>query len=397
MIVARSLGIPAVSGLGAGILDVPEGTLLALDASEGIVRVDPSPEVLHRFEAAQAAGESSRRAALAAAREPAVTTDGRHVEVMANIAHVEEVPEAIAAGADGVGLFRSELLFIDRDSLPGVDEQEDAYRRAAQALGGKPLTVRTLDVGADKPLPALGLEPVENPALGLRGLRLGLSMPHLLETQLRALLRVGRDHPLRVMFPMVSTVGEVRAAREILERTRTLASEEGDLVADRMEVGIMVEVPAAALSAEHLAAEVDFISIGTNDLTQYALAADRGDPAVAGLLDPLHPAVLRLIERTATAAAAHRRAVAICGELAADADAIPLLIGLGVGELSVSAPALPFVKAAVRRTDGRAAEELARRALAAPDATAVRSLLTGPPGTDRIDAPARGPQLTREP
>ena len=382
MIVARSLGIPAVSGLGAGILDVPEGTLLALDASEGIVRMDPSPEVLHRFEAARLAGESSRRAALAAARQPAVTTDGRHVEVMANIAHVEEVPEAVAAGADGVGLFRSEFLFIDRDSLPGVDEQEDAYRRAAQALGGKPLTVRTLDVGADKQLPSLGLELVENPALGLRGLRLGLAMPHLLETQLRALLRVGSDHPLRVMFPMVTTVGEVRAARELLERTRSRASEEGDAVAGSIQVGIMVEVPAAALAAEHLADEVDFFSIGTNDLTQYTLAADRGDPAVAGLIDPLHPAVLRLIERTATAAAARGRAVAICGEVAADLDAVPLLIGLGIGELSVSALALPVVKSAVRRTDGGAAEELARQALAAPDAAAVRSLLTASPGTD---------------
>jgi multiphosphoryl transfer protein len=380
MIVARSLGIPAVSGLGAGILDVAEGTLLALDGTEGLVQVDPPPEVLSRFETARAATESSKRVALAAAHEPAVTTDGRHVEVMANIAHVEEVAEAISAGADGIGLFRSEFLFMDRDSLPGADEQEEAFRRAAEALEGKPLTVRTLDVGADKPLPALGLEPVENPALGLRGVRLGLAMPDLLEGQLLALLRVGRDHPLRVMFPMVTTVGEVRAVREILDRVRTRASEEGDAVAGSIEVGIMVEVPAAALAAEHLAAEVDFFSIGTNDLAQYTLAADRGDPAVAGLIDPLHPAVLLLIERTAAAAAARRRAVAICGELAADRDAVPLLLGLGVGELSVSAPALPFVKAAVRRTDTRAAEELARQALAAPDAAAVRSLLTEPPG-----------------
>ena len=375
MIVARSLGIPAVSGLGAGILDVPEGTLLALDGSEGIVRVDPPPDVLHRFEAALVASESANRAALAAAHEPAVTTDGRPVEVMANIAHVEEVEEAVAAGADGVGLFRSEFLFMERDSLPDVDEQEAAYRRAAEALGGKTLTVRTLDVGADKPLPALALPFAENPALGLRGLRLGLVMPDLLEVQLRALLRVAHDHPVRVMFPMVTTIGEVRAAREGLERARTRGTEEGDHVAAQIEIGIMIEVPAAALAATHLAAEVDFLSIGTNDLTQYTLAADRGDPAVAGLIDPLHPAVLKLIERTAAAGRALDRPVAICGEVAADIEAVPLLVGLGVGELSVSGPALPFVKAAVRRTDSRAAAELARRALAAPDAAAVRSML----------------------
>jgi multiphosphoryl transfer protein len=375
MIVARSLGIPAVSGLGAGILDVPEGTLLALDASEGIVRVDPPPDVLQRFEAALLASESSKRAALAAAHGPAVTTDGRPVEVMANIAHVEEVAAAVAAGADGVGLFRSEFLFMERDSLPDVDEQEAAYRRAAEALGGKTLTVRTLDVGADKPLPALALPFAENPALGLRGLRLGLAMPDLLEVQLRALLRVAYDHPVRVMFPMVTTLGEVRAARESLERARARGTEEGDDVPARIELGIMIEVPAAALTATHLVAEVDFVSIGTNDLTQYTLAADRGDPAVAGLIDPLHPGVLTLIERTAAAGRALDRPVAICGEVAADIEAVPLLVGLGVGELSVSAPALPFVKAAVRRTDSRAAAELARRALAAPDATAVRSML----------------------
>jgi phosphocarrier protein FPr len=382
MIVARSLGIPAVSGLGAAILDVPEGTLLALDASGGILRVDPPPDVLRRFEAALVASESSRRVALAAAHEPAVTADGRLIEVMANIAHVEEIAEAVAVGADGVGLFRSEFLFMERDSLPGVDEQEAAYRRAAEALGGRTLTVRTLDVGADKPLPALALPPSENPALGLRGLRLGLAMPDLLETQLRALLRVAHDQPVRIMFPMVTTIGEIRAARASLEQARARAVEEGDRVAPQIEIGIMIEVPAAALAAEHLAAEVDFLSIGTNDLTQYTLAADRGDPAVAELVDPLHPAVLMLIERAAAAGGAWDRPVAICGELAADVEAVPLLVGLGVGELSVSAPALPFVKAAVRRIDTRAAEELARRALAAPDAAAVRSLLAALPVAD---------------
>jgi phosphoenolpyruvate-protein kinase (PTS system EI component) len=274
----------------------------------------------------------------------------------------------VAAGADGIGLLRTEFLFMGRDRMPDEDEQEAAYRAAAEALDGRPLLIRTLDAGADKPLPYLGQPREENPFLGVRGVRLGLARPEILQTQLRAIWRVAADHPLRVMFPMVSTLGELRSARVLLERAR------GGIDAP-LEVGIMIEVPAAALTARVLAAEADFFSIGTNDLTQYTLAADRGNEHVATLTDALHPGVLALIRASVEGAAAHGRWVGVCGELAGDASAAALLLGLGVRELSMSAPAIAGVKQAVRATDAGAAADLAGRALACAGADEVRALL----------------------
>jgi phosphocarrier protein FPr len=312
------------------------------------------------------------RSAAAEATRPAVTVDGTRIEVALNIGEPAEAAAASQTGADGVGLFRTEFLFMRRDRMPDEEEQAAAYGEAARALGGeRPLTVRTLDVGADKPLPYLDQPAEPNPFLGVRGLRLGLASPELLRTQLRAILRLAAARPVRVMFPMVATLDELRAARGELDRARAeLGAAAGD-----PEVGIMVEVPAAALIADRLAAEVAFFSIGTNDLTQYTLAADRGNERVGALTDALHPAVLELIARTVEGAAAHGRWVGVCGELAGDPSATPLLLGLGVRELSMSAPAVPLVKAAVRAVDLAAARTLADACRRCATADEVRGLL----------------------
>ncbi|HEX5951359.1 MAG TPA: phosphoenolpyruvate--protein phosphotransferase [Actinomycetota bacterium] len=373
-ILARSLGIPAVVGLGEPALEVAEGTALALDADAGLLYVEPSAELTAHLEERRRARAEADRSARAEARAPAITLDGATVEVAANVGSPEEIAAAVEAGCDGVGLFRTEFLFMERGRMPSEDEQEAAYRRAAEALDGRPLVIRTLDVGADKPLPYLAQPPEPNPFLGIRGLRLGLERPELLETQLRAIVRVAADHPLRVMFPMVATVEELRAARAALDAA---AEAVGVPHPEDLQVGIMVEVPSAALTASALAPGADFFSVGTNDLTQYTLAADRGNERVAALSDALHPAVLRLIAATCAAAAEHDRWVGVCGELAGDEAATPVLLGLGVTELSMSAPAIPGVKRAVRAVDLERARELASRALQLPSAGAVRELLAG--------------------
>jgi multiphosphoryl transfer protein len=362
-ILARSLGIPAAVGLGEQLLEVAEGTPLILDGDTGAVYVEPAAEVVRDYEQRGAEREDDARRALAAALRPARTRDGRRIEVVANVGSPEDVDAAVANGAEGVGLLRTEFLFLERDSLPSEDEQYAAYTDVAERLQGRPLILRTLDVGADKPLPYLPRPAEANPFLGVRGIRLGLARPELLEPQLRAALRVAAEHPLKVMFPMVSTLEEYRAALSLL-------GDAGDL-----EVGIMVEVPAAALAAEVFAPEVDFFSLGTNDLVQYTMAAERGNEAVAGLADGLHPSVLRLIRGVVEAAEAHGKWVGVCGELGSDPAAVPLLVGLGVSELSVNPPAIPGTKEAVRRVNAAAAANLAEEALRLDSAAAVRALV----------------------
>jgi phosphoenolpyruvate-protein phosphotransferase/dihydroxyacetone kinase phosphotransfer subunit len=380
-VLARALGIPAVVGVGPRALALDEGAPIAVDGARGEVHVDPAPEVVARFDAERRERAERLESLRARAGEPAVTGDGVVVEVAANVGGPGEVPAAVAAGADGIGLFRTEFLFMDRAALPDEHEQEAAYRAAAEALDGRPLLVRTLDAGADKPVAALGQAREENPFLGVRGIRLGLARPDLLLAQLRALLRVAADHRVRVMFPMIATTDELTAARASVERAREQIGErarEQAGVTAPLEVGIMIEVPAAALTASSLAAEADFFSIGTNDLTQYTLAADRGNEHVAALNDPLHPAVLRLIAATVEGAATRDRWVGVCGELAGDAAASPLLLGLGVRELSMAAPAIAAVKHAVRSTSIEQAHALAERALACATAGEVRALLAAP-------------------
>ena len=379
-ILARSMGIPAVVGTGETLLRLTEGTMLAIDGDLGIVSVDPPAHELESFRGRAAERRETERLAHAAARAPAATGDGVLVKVDANVGSPDEIGAAVEAGCDGVGLFRSEFLFLDRDEAPSEDDQEAAYRAAAEALGGRPLIVRTLDAGADKPLPFLEHPAEDNPFLGVRGFRLSLAKPQMLDAQLRAILRVAADHPVGVMFPMVAGLAELREGRAAIDRVRADLAAEARRVPERLTTGVMIEVPSAALVADRLAPKVDFFSIGTNDLTMYTTAVDRGNERVAHIADALDPAVLELIRRTAAAGSTRDVWTAVCGEIASDPLATSLLIGLGVRELSMSPPAIPRVKAAVRATNLSEARELAREALTLGSAGEVRALLR------RVDA-----------
>ncbi|MBO0850010.1 MAG: phosphoenolpyruvate--protein phosphotransferase, partial [Pseudonocardia sp.] len=364
-ILLRARGIPAVVAAGAGVLDIAEGTQLVVDGSRGRFEIDPPAETLREYQ--HRADELAARAerALAHAAKPARTRDGVEIAVGANVGSVDDAHAAARLGADLAGLVRTEFLFLGRAEPPDVDEQEAIYRDIATALGGRRITLRTLDVGGDKPLPYLPTPAEANPYLGVRGIRLSLAHPGLLSDQLLAITRVARDTPVSLMFPMVATLDELLTARRLLDEA---IARTGPGRPAGLQVGIMIEIPAAALNAAAFAPHVDFLSIGTNDLTQYALAADRNNDAVAALADPYHPGVLRLIEATCRAAADAgngRVTVAVCGEMAADEPAATLLTGLGVRELSVTPPAVPTTKEAVRALDTRHAAELAHAALAA--------------------------------
>jgi phosphoenolpyruvate-protein phosphotransferase/dihydroxyacetone kinase phosphotransfer subunit len=375
-ILARSLGIPAVVGLGQRVLAVVEGALVAIDGAAGALVVEPSPDMAGEYQARAEARREAEAKARAGAHRPAVTGDGRRIEVVANAGSVEDVRAAVSAGAEGVGLLRTEFLFVGRSSLPDEDEQYAAYRQLAEALEGRPLIIRTLDVGADKPLSYLPRPAEANPFLGVRGIRLGLAEPELLSIQLRAILRAAAEFPIKVMFPMVATLEEFRRGAALVRAGREEIAARGAPVHDRLEVGMMVEVPAAAIGADRFAPEVDFFSVGTNDLSQYTMAADRGNEQVAALADGLEPAVLRLIGQVVDAAGARGKWVGVCGELAGDPLAAPVLIGLGVQELSMSAPSIPAVKQAVRDVDMAVARALAEKALSLESAAAVRALVS---------------------
>ena len=376
-ILARALGIPAVLGLGPDVLAVPEATPLLLDGDQGSVQVAPGQADLAAAEQAARQRRQARNRARQRAQEPAVTADGTRIEVAANAGSPEDVMHAVDAGADGIGLLRTEFLFLDAPRMPTEAEQAAVYADLAGILAGRPMIVRTMDVGADKPLPYLPRDAEPNPALGQRGLRLGLARTDVLLPQLRAVLRVAAGHPVKLMFPMVATEQEVHAALGLIRQARDALAAEGVAVPAEgaMEVGIMIEVPAAALTAARLAPAVDFFSVGTNDLTQYTLAADREVAAVASLSDALHPAVLTLIGRAAGAIVGAGGWAGVCGELAADPLAVPLLLGLGVRELSVGPGSVATVKEIVRATDLAAAAELARQALDLASADAVRDLV----------------------
>lgn len=365
-IIAAGLGLPLLAALGPALALVEDGIDLILSDSTLTIAADAA--ILDRARADAAVRAARRAAARVRAHEPAVTSDGTPIEVAANLGSVEEAETAITEGADGCGLLRTEFLFLDRATPPDAAEQGAAYQRIADALGDRPLIVRTLDIGADKPVPWLPMASEDNPALGLRGIRLQLARRDLLETQLRALLGVTGAR-LRIMLPMVSDIAELREAKALLGH---VAVETGCAAP---ELGIMVETPAAALSAATLAADAAFFSIGSNDLGQYALARDRTNPAVAAGLDGLHPAVLRLIEATVRGGAAYGRWTGICGGLAAMPEAVPILIGLGVCELSVPVAAIAETKALIRTLDLGRCRTLAAEALAAPDAAAVRALV----------------------
>jgi phosphoenolpyruvate-protein phosphotransferase len=368
-IVARALGIPALVGAGPSVLLLAAGTPLLLDGQRGRLHVDADAATLQRATVERDTREQRLQAASAQRHQPALTRDGHAVEVFANIGESAGVASAVEQGAEGIGLLRTELIFMAHPQAPDEATQEAEYRRVLDGLGGRPLVVRTLDVGGDKPLPYWPIAEEENPFLGVRGIRLTLQRPQIMEAQLRALLRSADNRALRIMFPMVGSVDEWRAARDMTERLRLEIP-----VAD-LQLGIMIEVPSAALLAPVLAKEVDFFSVGTNDLTQYTLAIDRGHPTLSAQADGLHPAVLQLIDITVRAAHAHGKWVGVCGELAADPLAVPVLIGLGVDELSVSARSIPEVKARVREFSLSQAQSLAQQALAVGSPAEVRALV----------------------
>jgi multiphosphoryl transfer protein len=368
-ILARARDIPVVVAAGREVLGISEGTTILLDGSSGELHVDPSPELLKAYErrAADAAEQHARQLALA--EQPAVSRDGTAIAVAANLGSVADARAALEAGADGAGLVRTEFLFLDRSAAPDVGEQQGEYDAIAKAMDGRRITLRTLDVGGDKPLPYLPMPQEANPFLGQRGIRLSLAHRDLLRHQMVAICHTARRFPTSIMIPMVSTPAELIEARQVL----TEAAGPGG-IPDGLHIGSMIEVPSAALKIEAFLPYLDFVSIGTNDLTQYALAAERGNGAVAALSDALDPGVLQLIDHVCRSAAG-RIDVAVCGEAASDELAIPVLVGLGVRELSVSPPAVPRVKAAVRELDVERCGILAREALGLAGADDVRKLV----------------------
>ncbi|WP_152590709.1 phosphoenolpyruvate--protein phosphotransferase [Nostoc sphaeroides] len=376
-IIARTLGIPAVLGVDAQVLYLADGTLMALDGESGKAWVEPESHILDLLAAKQSAWQTAQQEARATAHQPAITRDGRQVSVFANIGSINDVQVAVASGAEGVGLLRTEFLYLDRTSAPTEEEQLEVYQAIAQVLDNRPLIIRTLDVGGDKPLPYLrvGL-PEANPFLGWRGIRFCLDHLDLFKTQLRAILRASVGHQIKIMLPMIASVTEVRAAKVILGEVQAELNQAGISFDAAMKVGIMVEVPAAVAIADQLAAEVDFFSIGTNDLTQYVMASDRTNPRVANLVDALHPAVLRMVQRTIKAAHAAGISVGLCGELAADTLATPILLGLGLDELSVNPQSIPGVKQAIARFSIVESEAIVASALQQDSAEHVRQLIS---------------------
>ncbi len=367
-ILARSLGIPAIAGCEPGLMNLPEGVLCILDGDSGGLYSDPGPEDLAEAGEAIDAWRSRRESERMACYQPAFTTDGHRIEVAASVGSVDEAAQAVEAGAEGIGLLRTEFLYLNRAEPPTEEAQVESFEGMIRALNGLPLIIRTLDAGGDKGLPYLFLPPEENPFLGLRGIRLCLAHPELFRPQLRAIFRASRTGPVKIMFPMIAAVEEFIEARKMAEEARI------ELGAMPVEIGIMVEVPSAVLMARELAPLVDFFSLGTNDLTQYVLAMDRGHPALARQADALHPAVLRMIELTVRAAGEAGKWVGVCGAIAGDPIGSALLIGLGVTELSVGIPALAAVKAGIRSLSLCHARELAGKALACRTAAEVRSL-----------------------
>lgn len=348
-VIARSLGIPALMGLGPELLRIPEGSPLLMDAEAGVLYLSVEDEIVQRLEQKKAAEDLERQEAERLRELPAITQSGRRIEIFANIGSAEDARSAVEKGAEGVGLLRTEFIYLRRSSAPDEEEQLAIYTEIARALDGRPLTVRTLDAGGDKPLPYLHLPEESNPFLGYRAIRICLKETELFRTQLRAILRTAATYPLRLMFPMIASLAELRAAKEQLALAGEELKERGLPLPEKLPVGMMIEIPSAALLAEDFAREVDFFSIGTNDLTQYTLAAERGNQEVSGLYTPRHPAVLKLIRNTVEGAHKVGISVAVCGEFAADPEGSQILVDMGVDELSVNPIAIPRVKQNVRR------------------------------------------------
>lgn len=372
-ILAKALGIPAVVGVGDALLEVADGTMLLVDGTTGLVASNPTPDLLSEFDRRIQDEREKQEKDAELASQPAVTTDGHRIEVVANVGGVEDARKALEYGAEGIGLLRTEFLFLNRSQLPDEQTQFAAYSTILDLMESRPVVVRTLDVGGDKEVPYYDFGAEANPFLGYRAIRISLGHPKDFKSQLRALLRAGAGHDLRIMFPMIATLDEVRRVKKLLEEAWVELGAEKIEAAEKVQVGIMVEIPAVALLAEQFATEVDFFSIGTNDLTQYTFAAERGNKRVSHLNDPCHPAILRQIDKVVQAAHAQGKWVGMCGEMAGDQQAIPLLLGLGLDELSISPAQIPSVKQVIRKWSLADAQKLAKGALDLDSAEVVRN------------------------
>jgi len=375
-IMARSLGLPAVLGVAGLLKNTASGTTAIIDGSHGQVIINPDGATLGTYRQGRARYLRERRTLARLRDVPAITRDGVRLLLQANIELPSEVDSVLAAGAEGIGLFRSEFLYMNRDDLPDEDEQYQVMRTVVERMDGRPVTIRTLDVGGDKLAHSLGIIPGPNPALGLRAVRLSLARPELLDIQMSAILRASVHGPVRILVPMVATIDEVSAVRAARDRAAQRLRQAGSPLPDPLPpLGVMIEIPGAALSADSLAGHADFFSIGTNDLTQYTLAIDRADEAVAHLYNPLHPAVLRLIQFTAEAANRARIPVGVCGEVAGDPRYAGLLLGLGIHDLSMSATNIPVVKKRIRTLDHIQSRGFAQQVMGQGDPVRIGQLL----------------------
>jgi phosphotransferase system enzyme I (PtsI) len=371
-IMARAMGIPFVFGVESA---VQTGDLLIVDGGEGAVFVNPSPEQVQAYAERKKWRELQHERLKTIIGVPSLTKDGKEIVLAANINSLKELDNALEQGASGVGLFRTEMVYMDRDSLPGEEEQFAIYRSAAEKLSGKPLVIRTLDIGGDKQLGYLKLPEEDNPFLGYRAIRISLDRTDLFKTQLRAILRASHFGRIKILYPMISSVEEVQEANKVLEEAKRELAMEGHPFDGQIEVGVMIEVPAAVAIADLLAQEVQFFSIGTNDLVQYVLAVDRMNEKIANMYDPYHPAVLRMLKQTAEAAERSGIPVSVCGELAGDADALPIWLGLGVHELSMSGHSILGVKSRLIEASEQQAKALFNRMLECRTSAEIKALL----------------------
>ncbi len=374
-IISRSLGVPSVVGVGE-LENLESEQQVIVDGTAGRLIIDPDEETLEAYRQKREEWETERNRIMEQAAEPVTTKDGIHVEVVANAGSPAEARRAKELGAEGIGLLRTEFLFLDRETLPDEDEQYEMYREVIKPFPDGPVVIRTLDVGGDKNVPSISMPREQNPFLGRRGIRLSLSQPEMFRTQLRAILRAAVGHNVKIMFPLVATLGDFERGREQVERAKQELTERGIEFNDGCELGIMVEVPSAAVNAAQLARHVDFFSIGTNDLTQYTLAVDRTNELVADLADPFDPGVLNLISRTIDAAHEQGKWAGMCGELAGDPRALPLLLGLGLDEFSMAGGRVPKAKAGLRGLSSAELVEPARTALGLATAQQVREYLS---------------------
>jgi phosphotransferase system enzyme I (PtsI) len=352
-IMARSLEVPAIVGAGAAAADIETGSMIVMDAVEGSVIIDPTDAELEAFQARKAAYDQRRIELRKLLDQPTLSQDGHRVELAANIGSLEDLQKVLANGAEGIGLFRTEFVYMGRNTLPTEEEQFQVYKHVLERMNNKPVVIRTLDIGGDKELPYMKLPVESNPFLGLRAVRLCLSQQDLFRTQLRALLRASSYGQLKIMFPMIAVTEELREAKRLLQEEKEKLAQEGISVSASIEVGIMIEIPAAALAADFLAQEVDFFSIGTNDLIQYTMAADRMNENVSYLYQPCHPSILRLIRMVIQAAEREGKWVGMCGEMAGDETAIPILLGMGLHEFSMSASSILPTRALIKQTSRR--------------------------------------------